>query len=267
MKQNFNFHGHTYLCGHAEGTPIDYVKKALELGFSALGISEHAPMPNLHSKNARMDTKDYDHYFELLNEADRYAKKHQLKFYKGFEIEYFEEIDVYEKYLKDVDYLILGQHYIVKNGELKSTFALDSLEDIQIYANTLIKALKSGYFSLLCHPDLCFFNIAEPTDEMYESLREVIKTSKELNIPIELNANGIRRAFYENSDGEKDQYKYPRKPFFQMVKSEDAKVMISSDCHTVDALYDFANEKAYDFAKELGLSLVNTLNFKNNFSK
>src|SRR5690554_4069556 len=156
MNKKFNFHGHTYLCGHAGGSPIDYVKEALKRNFSVLGISEHAPMPNLFNKNSRLEMKDYDLYFKLLDEAEDYAKLHGLKFYRAFEIEYFKELDVYEKYLDRVDYLILGQHYIVKNGHLKSTFGLDSLEDIKIYAKTVIEALNTGYFSMLCHPDLCF---------------------------------------------------------------------------------------------------------------
>ena len=40
-----NYHTHTYRCGHASGTEREYVEKAIELGFSELGFSEHAPMP------------------------------------------------------------------------------------------------------------------------------------------------------------------------------------------------------------------------------
>lgn|SRR5690554_33914 len=262
MNKKFNFHGHTYLCGHAGGSPIDYVKEALKQNFSVLGISEHAPMPNLFNKNSRLEMKDYDLYFKLLDEAEDYAKLHGLKFYRAFEIEYFKELDVYEKYLDRVDYLILGQHYIVKNGHLKSTFGLDSLEDIKIYAKTVIEALNTGYFSMLCHPDLCFFNIEHPTDEMYEALRDIIVTAKELDIPIELNANGIRRAKFENTPDKQDVYKYPRVKFFEMVKKLNAKVIVSSDCHSVDALYDFAMDKAYEFAHNMDLQLVDTIPMK-----
>ena len=40
-----NYHTHTYRCGHAVGNEREYVEKAIELGFSELGFSEHAPMP------------------------------------------------------------------------------------------------------------------------------------------------------------------------------------------------------------------------------
>src|SRR5690554_7066699 len=76
--------------------------------------------------------------------------------------------------------------------------------------DTVMKALKSGYFNMLCHPDLCYFNIDNPTDEMYEALRPVIKLAKELDIPLELNANGIRRAVLEGKVTEFSNIKYPR---------------------------------------------------------
>ena len=39
-----NYHTHLVYCGHAEGHAEDYIKKAIELGFDELGISDHAPV-------------------------------------------------------------------------------------------------------------------------------------------------------------------------------------------------------------------------------
>ncbi|MCR1809417.1 PHP domain-containing protein [Haploplasma modicum] len=258
-KHDYNYHGHTFLCGHATGTPIEYVKEAIKKNYKVLGISEHAPMPNLRSKNSRLEIKNYDLYFELLKEASDYALENDLTFYKAFEIEYFSHLDLYEKYLTDVDYLILGQHYIIRDGKNKSTFGLDDIEDVRIYSKTVVEALKTGYFNLLAHPDLCFFNIKNPTDEMYELLRPIIKTAKELDIPLEVNANGIRRSLVEDNNKDINKVKYPKIKFFEMVKEENAKVIISSDCHSVDALDDFAISEANKFVKELGLDLVTRL--------
>ncbi|HHW79648.1 MAG TPA: PHP domain-containing protein [Acholeplasmataceae bacterium] len=257
MKHDFNFHSHTYLCGHAGGNPIEYVKEAIKHNFSKLGISEHAPMPNLPNNNSRLKDSDYKTYLDLLNTAKIYANNNNLIFYKGLEIEYFKDINLYTKYLDDLDYLILGQHYILKNNKLKSTYALDSLEDIIIYRDTIMEAIKTGYFNLICHPDLCFYNILEPTSEMFESLRPLVKLAKELDIPLEVNANGFRRNKYENHPI----IKYPRLEFFKIVKEENAKVIISSDAHSVSDLNDWAITKAYEFANELNLNIVTSLKF------
>lgn len=251
-----NYHSHTFLCGHAGGSPIDYVKVAIEKNYLELGISEHAVMPMLPNNNSRLKEEDYLKYFELLNEAKELADKHNLKFYKGFEIEYFDNVDLYDKYLKDLDYLILGQHYIIKNNELKSTFALDSFEDVIIYRDTLLKAIKTDYFKMLCHIDLCFFNIKNPTNEMYEALRPVIKLAKEKDLVLELNANGIRRSKYEDDNTDYANFKYPKVEVFKIISEEGAKVLVSSDAHSIDALDDWAIEEAYRFAEKLNLNLV-----------
>ncbi|HEY8395905.1 MAG TPA: PHP domain-containing protein, partial [Bacilli bacterium] len=39
-----NYHNHTYLCRHAKGMPLDYIKKAVELGYEEIGISDHGPL-------------------------------------------------------------------------------------------------------------------------------------------------------------------------------------------------------------------------------
>lgn len=254
-KHNFNFHSHTFLCGHANGSPVDYVNEAIKNNFKVLGISEHAPMKNLPNNNSRLKKNDYNEYLSLLDDAKVLAKTNNIKFYKGLEIEYFNDPQIYEGFLKDLDYLILGQHYIIKNEKLKSSFALNSLEDIIIYRNTIMEALKTGYFNMLCHPDLCFYNIENPTSEMYEALRPLVKLAKLLNIPLEINANGFRRQVDKNQSV----LRYPRKEFFKIVYEENAEVIISSDAHEVDALNDWAINAAYKFAHDLKLNIITTL--------
>src|SRR5690554_2654509 len=259
IKHDFNYHAHTYLCGHASGIPLDYVKEAIKHNFKVIGISEHAAMANLVNNNSRLDIKDYDLYLKLLNEAKDLATKNDIKFYKGLEIEYFKNLDVYEKYLQDVDYLILGQHYIIKDNNYKSTYGLSTLEDVIIYKDMVVEALKTGYFNLLCHPDLCFFNIENPTEKMYEVMREVIKVAKELDIPLEVNANGFRRSKWEKNENDYRKAIYPRYRFFQMVKEEGAKVIVSSDSHDVSYLNDWAIKTSYKLCDELGLNVINRL--------
>ena len=40
-----NYHTHTYLCGHAVGDVEDYVNEAIRLGYTELGMSDHAHTP------------------------------------------------------------------------------------------------------------------------------------------------------------------------------------------------------------------------------
>ncbi len=258
-----NYHSHTYLCRHAGGKAIDYIKEAINLGFKKYGISEHAPMPNLESLGSvRMLDSEYSKYLNDLTEALLYGEG-KIKVYKGLEVEYFPFYhERYEFFLKEMDYLILGQHYIIlEDGSYLSTYKLETLEHIIIYRDTLIDALNSGYFNLLCHPDLCFYNIPNPTKEMLEVLRPVIKLAKKLEIPIEVNANGLRKAL-KYGPFRLENAPYPKAVFFKMVKEEEAKVIIQSDCHSLDAIYDWAILESRKFIKDLGLKEVTDLNMK-----
>ncbi len=256
-----NYHSHTYLCRHAGGKAIDYIKEALKLGFKKYGISEHAPMPNLEALGSvRLLDSEYNQYLHDLEEAINYGKD-KIKIYKGLEVEYFNFYhERYNFFLEEMDYLILGQHYIIlEDGSYLSTYKLETLEHIIIYRDTLLEGLKSGYFNLLCHPDLCFYNIKNPTKEMLEALRPVIKLAKKLDIPLEVNANGLRKAL-KYGPFKLENAPYPRSVFFKMVKEEDAKVIIQSDSHSLDAIYDWAIIEARKFVKDLDLKEVTDLN-------
>lgn len=258
IKHNKNYHMHTYLCNHAIGKPIDYVKEALKHNYLELGMSDHAPMPELIG-SSRMTIEEFPLYLSLLEEAKVYAENNNIKFFKGAEVEYISNSTIYERYLKDLDYLILGQHVIEKNGDFKSTYRLETIEDLTIYRNTLIEAMQTGYFNLLCHPDLCFYNIENPNKEMYELLRPVVKIAKELDIPIEFNANGIRKAKVRLNTLDESKYLYPRMEFFKIVKEENAKVHVSSDAHSMADLHDYAIEKSYQLIDDLKLEVVDSL--------
>ena len=60
MKIQTNYHTHTYLCKHATGTIDDYVDRAIALGYTDIGISDHCPFTEelvrlIYSKRMTMD--------------------------------------------------------------------------------------------------------------------------------------------------------------------------------------------------------------------
>ena len=46
FSQFADYHIHTPLCRHAEGNPLDYAKRAIEVGLDEIGFSDHSPMNN-----------------------------------------------------------------------------------------------------------------------------------------------------------------------------------------------------------------------------
>jgi len=88
---------------------------------------------------------------------------------------------------------------------------------------------------------------------------EIILAAKEKNIPLEINANGIRKG--KIMIGGEERYKYPRLEFWQLVKKHNARCIISSDAHKPNLLYDEAVEETYNFSKHLSLPVEEELSF------
>ncbi|MFH5880763.1 histidinol-phosphatase [Liberiplasma polymorphum] len=258
-----NYHTHHKLCKHAIGDANNYVKEAVRLNFSHLGFSDHAPSHTIDDQDVRMSWSDLSLYINDIKHAQGKYKA-MIDVHIGLEVEFYDENrDYYKELLNEVDYLILGQHYInvdpIKNP-LQSCFALSKGKDIIQYAKTLEGALKTGYFSLIAHPDLymCGYNDWDQT--AIEAANIICKASKTYNIPLEFNANGIRRGLITTNEGLR--YPYPHNKFWEIAKSYDCEVLLSSDCHKPDLLYDDAVKKAESIIESLQLHQITYLNFK-----
>lgn len=245
-----------YLCRHAVGDVEDYVKEAIELGFDSLGMSDHAPFAELEDRSVRMHPSDFKTYLAQCNACIRkYGTK--LKIYKALEIEYFPQYKtMYEQYLKDLDYLALGQHYIKdedSSGGLRSTYRLQTQDHVRTYVNTLIEAIGTKYFKFICHPDLMLYGIANFDSFVESESKRLIEAAIENDIPLEINVNGIRKGLREMEAGLR--YLYPRLEFWRLVKDMGARVIISSDAHQPSHLYNHEVEIAYEFARQLGIEV------------
>lgn len=80
MKKT-DYHNHTSLCRHARGMPWDYVKRAVELGYEEIGISDHGPL--LDDFFIRMTMKEYEEVYLPSLEKALAEFKDQIKIYRG----------------------------------------------------------------------------------------------------------------------------------------------------------------------------------------
>lgn len=250
-----NYHSHTKLCNHAVGMPMDYVKRAVECGYSELGISCHGPL--LKEWIHRMTMDEFKNiYLESIDDAIKQYKD-KIKIFKGLELEYIPKMhDHYELLLKDLDYLILGQHIILHNNGYYDIYKDMDDENVNKYKDQVIAGMRSGYFKILAHPDLFMFKYQTWNDLCEKVTKEIVEASIKYNVFLEINANGIRRKPIINQDGEQV-YIYPRKEFWKVVSEyPEAKVIIGEDNHHYDYIDDNAVRKAEEFAKDLGIRLL-----------
>ena len=249
-----NYHTHTYRCKHAGGTEEDYIKAAIENDFDIIGISDHAPFPD-YDFGYRMDYCELDEYINTLGIL-RNTYKSDIRIYTGLEIEYFSKYDKYYEELlakRGIDYMILGEHIYERKYEVyQNIYNSDSTECYIEYANAIKQALKTGYFKILAHPDLCMlcnFPWDYNCDKALDIIIDAVVSSGTI---IEYNANGLRRGIQKFPDG--DRYPYPHDKFWTKISQAGLPVVVGADSHSPEQLWDEYLMLAYDNLKKLGIT-------------
>ncbi len=248
-----NYHTHTRWCNHGQGEIEDFIKKAIELGFEEIAMTEHVP----HKDNLdpfRMLWEEFEAYNEELDEViDKYKGK--IKIIKGFEAEYYlESLDNYEMFREKYGYelFVLGQHTSGRNRETDN-FGPKGSRELMQYAREVREALYSGIFAFIAHPDLALegHNNNVWNDTAEKAMRMIFQACEDLDIPIEINGNGIRNG-----------RRYPDKKAFELSKEYDIRYILNSDAHAPNELKDEAVIRGMEFAKELGITLIDKLDYK-----
>lgn len=273
MKIQTNYHTHTYLCKHATGTIDDYINRAIELGYTDIGISDHCPFTKELEKLIYSKRMDMDEFINIyLPELEKAKQKYKdvINVYSAVEIEYFDEFkEFYPQLIEKLDYLILGQHYFKYEGKYVSIYSQLSSEMLEIYCNTVVEALNTGYFKIFAHPDI--FNWSYPfwDDECVNVTKRIIEAAIKNNVILEINANGIRNCekFHRyitipsNDRKKKDVHNsaYPNVEFFKLCAETNVLIMVNDDAHDPMHIHDEETLKSYELAEKLGLNLVNKL--------
>lgn len=252
-----NYHTHTYRCGHASGKEEEYVKTAISGGIKIMGFSDHVPFSFEEGKEYpwHVQTNDAKDYIKTLSKL-REKFKNEIKIYIGFEMEYldkyFDEMLAYVKSL-GAEFLILGQHFSRFDSFEIAYYSSgnDNTEaNLISYTDLVIKAIKTGVFSYVAHPDI--FNYDIESEEYKRESRRLCEAAKEYDIPLEINLLGINENRW-----------YPNEVFWSIAGEVGNKVVFGFDAHTADRAYDGESLiKAKEIVKEFNLDLVDEIELK-----
>lgn len=267
---NKNYHTHLYLCNHATGDVFDYVKKAIDEKYEVIGISDHAPVMKewftdeeykslFLNENMKFD-EFYDIYLKSIDEAIlKYGDK--IEILKGIESEYLPIYhEFYDELRYHLDYMILGMHYFLSDGKIIDTYKNINGHLAISYANEVKKALDTGLFNYLAHPDLYMIDYKSDKgdfvfdDDAKKAAEIILKACEDNDVLVEINCGGIRHTKLKKY---KDEYLYPRTEFFELAKNYNVKFIIGCDAHSVDELANENVKKAIEFCKKLGLDAIN----------
>lgn len=245
MTHLANYHTHTRWCKHAVGEIEDYIEMAIQHGMRELAITEHVPHEDNLDKR-RLQWEEFASYNAALDEAvRRYADK--IKVYKGFECEYYpESMAAYQMFQEEYGYelFVLGQHRTGKNREIDH-FDSKGKKELISYADTVSEALETGQFHFLAHPDLVLVGYSQWDDYAKGALQQVFNTCERLNIPVEINANGLR-----------DGRAYPSVDAFKLSKNYNLRYLINSDAHHPEHMVGTPIIAAQEFAKKLDITVM-----------
>ena len=242
----YNLHTHNYLCGHASGEVVDYVSEAVKNNLKLIGISDHIRQPHVETSYVYIDDLDEKYLRQFIPAKELYGDRTEIL--AGGEIEYLSENNnYYKKLLKKLNYLILGQHFFKYNGEIVSVFTPGKTENMVLSYFAQLKAgVKTGYFSVLAHPDMILLSGIIVTPKLECALKDLIATAKNAGVFTELNANGIRgNGFF-----------YPSDLLVNICLELNAPVVVSSDAHSPSALCDEHFKKLCFYAKNKGLRIA-----------
>lgn len=194
MRPQIDTHTHTLLSGHAHSTLLENAAAAADFGLKGFVLTDHGPMLPGASPEFVLSTYKF---FP--------AEIHDVRVYHGVEANIFNDegsIDIQDKYLKMLDYVIAGLHEFVRlsGGRTKDT-------------ETVLRALSNPHIDIISHPD----NPAYDLD--YEA---IVKETARLNKLMEVNDH----SFLFRKGGAENALKY-----LELCKRYGVRVAVSSDAH------------------------------------
>lgn len=225
-----DYHTHTPLCRHAEGEPEQFVERALALGLSEYGISDHAPQRPEPFDDWRMAEAELPAYFEWIDRA-RVAAADRLPVRIGLECDWLAGCEPWIDHLAGLagwDYLIGSVHYLghwdFDNPARVRLWNNRNLDEVwENYWTAYAAMAASGLFDLLAHPDLVKKFGHRPGGDLRRFYEPTIEVIAAAGCAIELNTAGWHKPCDEA---------YPEFAFLELARSAGIPLVISSDAHS-----------------------------------
>jgi histidinol-phosphatase (PHP family) len=245
-----DYHVHTPLCRHAEGWPVDFAKRAVELGLEELGFADHNPMPEAFD-DWRMLREELPRYFASVEEARQLVPGLPIRL--GLEMDYLPGQERWWEELKALapwDYWIGSVHYLpggweVDNPKYLGRHRESDPEEIWIsYWKTLEKCIRSGWFDFVGHADLPKKFGFRPKGDLRRFYEPAIEAMVDTGVAFEVNTAGLRKDCREL---------YPASEFLRLAAEAGVPVLINSDAHAVGEL-GAGFEEALESLLEAGYS-------------
>ena len=222
-----DYHTHTARCGHALGSPAEYVEAARDGGLIGIGISDHMPLVGHPDPGVSMLPDDLTSYVAEVQELKRRYPGYVLL---GVEADYFpDRVDDIRAVLdsQPFDYVIGSIHYLdgwgFDNPEQVAGFAERDINDVYLkYLELLGDAAETGLYTVIGHLDLVKKFGHRPTRDLAVAFDRLLKRLAGSGVIVELNTAGLRNVIGEI---------YPGPSIVRRAREVGIPITFGSDAH------------------------------------
>jgi len=201
IKGDLHVHSHW---GEVEGTKDSIealAKKAMDLGYEYLGISDHTRDITIETSLHEKDLLEQNEYISNLNSKFK-IKNLKFRILHGCEANIRKDgsIDIKDEVLEKLDYVIAGVHSLLKMDKKEMTLRVE-------------KAMQNPHVDILAHPT---GRIVGERDEYQIDFDAILKTAKATGTILEINSSSRLDL---------------RDLYIRRAKEEGVKMIITTDTH------------------------------------
>lgn len=239
-----NYHSHCDFCD-GRAPMEDFVKAAIEAGFSAYGVSSHSPLPPY---TGHTNVLQYDRVDEYLAEIERLKAKYddKIELYAGMEIDYIDaDHNPANEYFQNLplDYRIGSVHFLKVGDALAmdadtrpenfvvhlAKFYDNNLKQLVLdYYDAKMRMVALGGFDFVGHADKVSMNARRveaniTTEKWYkDKIKEYFHFISEQGMMLEINTKALHTAGLF----------FPNEEHFGLLHTLGIPLVINSDAHS-----------------------------------
>jgi histidinol-phosphatase (PHP family) len=229
-----DLHVHSARCGHASGTPAEYVAAARAAGVGIMAFTDHLPLPPRFDAGYAMPARELGEYIGDVRGLQGEARERGgLEVLLGIEADWFcgREEDLAEDLAEDPWDVVLGSVHFQGDWAFDDPRLTDEYQRRHIdrvwrrYFEDVAASALTGLFDVITHPDLVKkFNYV-PDGDLTPYHRTAVDAIAQAGCAIEANSSGWRKPCAEL---------YPSLEFLKLARAAGIPATIGSDAHSPD---------------------------------
>jgi histidinol-phosphatase (PHP family) len=235
-----DYHVHTSLCNHANGTMEQYVRRAVEIGLTEICFLDHL---TLHEKGRRLSMSPAElpfYYHAGRHLANQYKERIQVKV--GLEVDILPDyIDQIKKIISPFAFdVIAGSVHFIEDINIVSTKENDPRREqagmeyiCDNYLKNLDDMIDADMVDMICHLDVVKKFGRRPAAHVDEKFDEILSKISYKKITLELNTSGYNHAASEF---------YPSTPLLSKCFKKGIHITLGSDAHMPSSVGQHYNE-------------------------